>query len=163
MDIEQVKKDFISAVVFELSYANEEREVFCKKPHNIPWMISVLDEHLISDFKEFLLDIHERGYELNGFDNVCDEYTDAILNVLVYKKDYKSNTESNPDYYDKPYWCYYDYEYKIRFSTIFDSYLEYFKPLIEITKVVSLGSKEWSSGEDNLNKYINNYKQSLEA
>ena len=160
MDIKNIKIQFLNEVVDAFTYENEQREELDKKPHDIPWMISVLDEYLISDFKDFLMDINERGYELNGFEEVCPEHTDAILSVLVYQKDYKKNIELDPNYYNKPYWTFFDYEYNINFSTIFDGYLDYFKPSIEITKVISLGTKEWNKGEDSLNKYISKYKES---
>lgn len=160
MNIENIKQEFLTKVTEEILYENEQRELLDKKPYSIPWMISLLDEYLTTDFKDFWEDINERGYELNGFEETCPEHTDAILNIIVYQKDYKKNITSDPNYYNEPYWNFFEYQYKINFSTIFDTYLDYFKPSIEITKVISLGTKIWTKGEYSLHKYISNYKES---
>jgi len=103
------KDQFIKNLINELNSENENRINHNKKPLDIPYIVSVVDQQ-IENCKEFIDDITMHTYCINGYDEDCSGgYTNGKIRILIEKPNSEKESEYMVD-------AYYDYCYYIEFT-----------------------------------------------
>ena len=162
------KDQFIQNLINELNSENENRIYHEKKPLDIPYIISVIDQQ-IENCKEFIDDITRHTYCINGYDeDYSGGYTNGKIKILIEKSEDEKESEHWVDaYYD---YCYYiEFLYDERYwgycecTSEDEGYNEKYKccgygcdwnsPAFSIEKVVSLGNYAWVGQERDYWKY----------
>jgi len=181
------KDQFIKNLINELNNENENRINCDKKPLDIPYIVSVVDQQ-IENCKEFIDDITMHTYLINGYDEDNSMgYTNGKIRILIEKSDDEKESEYMID-------AYYDYCYYIEFlyderhwgycecTPEDEGYNEKHKccgygcdwsaSAFRIEKVISLGGYSWKgqerdyweyqeqfeSNEQNKNKEVDKFK-----
>lgn len=160
MSLEIVKNKLISDILEELKCENESRLEFDKMELDIPRFIVLLEAYLIDKFSNFLKDIGDRGYTLNGFENGDSSYVDGIISLLVYEKDYLKSIKSNSYCYNGDSdWMHYDYEYQIEFGTVNHGTEDWFAPKLEIKRIELENHIVWDKGEYAYEEFIKSFDE----
>ncbi|WP_440110144.1 hypothetical protein [Paenibacillus sp. QZ-Y1] len=182
-----VKDEFIRRLIDELNEENSRNTN--RKPLDVPFMVSVVDQQL-ENCKEFMKDITEHRYSINGYD--FDEYyANGKIRVLIEKPEEERESEMMYDAYCN--YCYYiEFCYDERYWGYCDcqpSYKEYDEkhgccgsgcdwvaPRFYIEKSISLGGGVWeglerdyweyekkfNEDQDNKNTYVEEMKKKQE-
>jgi len=163
-----IKDQFIQNLINELNNENENRIYHDKKPLDISYIISVIDQQ-IENCKEFIDDITRHTYCINSYDeDYSGGYTNGKIKILIEKSEDEKESEHWVD-------AYYDYCYYIEFlhderhwgycecSPEDKGYNEKYKccgngcdwnsPAFSIEKIVSLGNYAWVGQEKDYWKY----------
>lgn len=173
-----IKEKFIRDLIDELNDINERELVYNhRKPINIPYVVSVIDQQ-IENCKEFIEDITEHSYCINGFDrNDEDWYTNGRIRILIEKPDSEKKSEYMVDaYYD---YCYYieftedernwgycqctseDYGYN-KIHGCCGHGCDWTAPAFRIEKSINLGGCNWNGDASDYWEYENKFNQNEE-
>jgi len=182
------KENFIKNLINELNSENENRINHNKKPLDIPYIISVVDQQ-IENCKEFIDDIATHTYLINGYDEDNSMgYTNGKIRILIEKL----NDEKESDYIIDAYYdyCYYieftkderhwgycecepeDEGYNEKYRCCGNNGCDFTAPSFRIEKVINLGNYVWKgqekdyweyqekfeSNEQNKNKEVEKFK-----
>lgn len=168
-----VKDKFIKDLIAELNDINERQLIYYdKRPIDVCYMVSVIDQQL-EKCKEFLEDITENTYNINGYDeDISGGYTNGKIRILIEKPDSEKESEYMFD-------AYYDYCYYIEFvedernwgycqcTPSDSSYNEkhgccgsgcdWHAPAFRLEKSISLSGGKWIGQECDYWKYENKF------
>lgn len=168
----RIKDKFIKDLITELNDINKNRIAYeDKNPIDVCRVVSVIDQQL-EKCKEFLDDITEHTYCINGYEDGHD-FTPPRIRIFIEKND----SEKDPDYveyYDQHNYCYYiEFTNDERYSgyckcTSNDSgYNEkhgccgygcdWIAPAFNIEKSITLGGSRWNGLERDYWKYIDKF------
>jgi len=104
-----IKDKFIESLIQELNRENEYRIAYDKNPINVCYMVAALSQHLESCSEEFIQDISQYSFYINGYEEDQTEgYSLGSIDVLIEKP----NEEKESEYMMH---AYYDHHYKIDF------------------------------------------------
>ena len=170
-----IKGEFVRDLIDELNDINE-RQLVCydKRPIDVPYVVSVIDQQ-IEKCREFIDDITEHSYYINGFErNDEDYYSNGKIRILIEKPDSEKESEYMVD-------AYYDYCYYIEFTEDERSWgycqctpndpdynkkhdccghgCDWTAPAFRIEKTISLGSGSWNGDANDYWKYEDKFKQ----
>jgi len=182
-----IKDQFIQNLINELNSENEDRIYHDKKPLDIPYIISVIDQQ-IENCKEFLDDITKHTYDINNYDEDNSMgYTNGKIRILIEKPDNEKESEYMVDAYynycyyieftkDERHWGYCECEpedegYNEKYRCCGNG-CDFTASAFRIEKVISLGSYAWKgqerdyweyqeqfeSNEQNKNKEVEKFK-----
>jgi len=169
------KDQFIQNLINTLNNENKNRIYHDKKPLNIPYIVSVIDQQ-IENCKEFLDDITKHTYDINSYDeDYSGGYTNGKITILIEKP---KDKEEESEYINN---AYYNHCYHIEFlhderhwgycecTPKDEGYNENYRccgmgcdwnsPAFSIKKVISLGNYSWEGQE----KDYWEYKEKFEA
>jgi hypothetical protein len=157
-----IKEKFIQELINELNRENEGRIYYDKKPLDICYMVSVIEQK-IEECEEFMQELSNKKWVINGYDeDYINGYTNGEIRILIEKPEEEKESEYLVDAFE-------DYCYYIEF--LFDErmwgycqctpedegYNEKYKccgvgcdwvaPAIRITKEVDLGYYKWEGYE----------------
>lgn len=174
-----VKEKFIQELIKELNYENDRRINSDKKPLDVCYMVSVVEQQ-IDKYKEFMEDLQTKNWLINGYDeDTTGGYTNGRIRILIEKTE-----EECEDYcyyieflYDERNWGY------CQCTSEDDGYdkehgccgidCDWTAPAFIITKEVSMGYNTWEGQQrdyweyekrfnlkqENKNKEVEEYKK----
>jgi len=168
-----IKEKFIRDLIDELNKENEQRIDNNKNPINICYVVSVVEQQL-DNCKDFLDDITEHTYYINGFEkDPEDYYTNGKVRILIEKPDLEKESQYMVD-------AFYDYCYYIEFTEDERNWgycqcspnnpdynekhdccghgCDWTAPAFRLEKVISLGSGKWDGDASDYWEYEDNFK-----
>ena len=103
--MDNVKDEFISALIDELNEENKYRIGENKSPINVCFMVATLDQQL-DNCKEFIEVLENRNWVINGYErDEYDYYSDGKIRVVIKKHEEDKESEYLVDAYEN--YCYY--------------------------------------------------------
>lgn len=174
-----VKEKFIQELIKELNYENDRRIDSDKKPLDVCYMVSVVEQQ-IDKYKEFMEDLQTKNWLINGYDeDTTGGYTNGRIRILIEK--------TEEEYEDYCYYIEFLYDERNRgycqCTSEDDGYdkehgccgidCDWTAPAFIITKEVSMGYNTWEGQQrdyweyekrfnlkqENKNKEIEEYKK----
>lgn len=185
----KVKDEFIRDLINELNEENSRNTK--EKRLDVPFMVSVVEQQL-DNCKEFIADITEHDYYINGYDfDNSGGYTNGRIRVLIEKPQEERASEMMYDAYynycyyiefafDDLYWGYCNCEPSdkgyVEKRRCCGSGCDWRAPEFNIEKSISLGGgrweglerdyweyeKEFNADQDNKNTYLEEMKKKEE-
>jgi len=144
-----VKEKFIQELIKELNYENNRRIDSDKKPLDVCYMVSVVDQQ-IENYQEFMHDLQTKNWLINGYDeDTTGGYTNGRIRILIEKTE-----EEYEDYcyyieflYDERYWgyceCNADDEGYDKEHDCCGIDCDWVAPAFIITKEINMGYSTW--------------------
>jgi hypothetical protein len=172
-----ISNAFFEEIVNVLNDENEQRKYDNKNPLNIPFMISVLYQHLQNEeYKSFLEDINKYSYQMSYKD--IDGYNDyGLLTIYLYTEEndndygfnYSYQNDLNYTYsiifsYDTRNWgycqCKPDYKDYREDKGCCGHGCDWSAPAFNIIKEIPLGYSSWNGDEHDYWEFEDNFYKS---
>lgn len=164
-----IKEEFINNLIEELNDVNERQLIYNgKNPIDVCYIVSVIEQN-IGAYEDFLNDILNHTYCINGYDeDASGGYTNGKVRILIEKPDEEKESEYMMDaYYD---YCYYiefldderswgycqctsdDTGYNPKYHCCGNG-CDWTAPAFKLTKEISMGGSAWRGSESDYWEY----------
>ena len=169
-----IKDEFIKNLTKELNSINEDKIYHDKRPLDVCYLISSVDQHL-GECKDFIEDITNNTYYINGYEEDNTEgYTNGKIRILIEKPEDEKESDLMVDSYRE--YCYFieflydgrDWGY-CECSPENPNYNKVHKccgngcdwtaPAYKLTKEINMHYGNWNGQEKDYWEYEENFKQ----
>ncbi len=100
-----IKEKFIQELINELNRENEERIYYDKKPLDICYMVSVIEQK-IEECEEFMQELNNKKWVIDGYnEDYTNGYTNGKIRILIEKPEEEKESEYLVDAFED--YCYY--------------------------------------------------------